>query len=558
MIINSGIKSLGSFLKDSRYHVPNYQRNYTWTKDNWEDLWLDLMNIYESDQLKSHFFGQMVLHTDDTNKKKFIIDGQQRLTTSIILLDAFRKSFKEMYERDKLDARFEVEDLTNMFIGRMSDKRYEPRLILNEKIQAFFIEHIQKENEIVLKSEEISRLKQSEKLIYEASLYFMKKINSFNHQYKNLNIQYHELSNLLTTLLNKFNFLMIETGKMEEAFIIFETLNARGKELTVSDLLKNHVFRTAKEQIEDIKISWDWMIVNLDGINPSKFIRHYWNTLYCYIREKDLYLKMRKKYDTQRKVNKLMYDLVRLSELYRSLVYPDRHTYFKNTYLIETNREVNQLRNKSYYPIIMALVLQGTSEDEIHLVYKIIEKVIVRNCTISGKVNSYLEKSFADIAQHIMNQSLKNTDEVIMVLRSLMIADEEFFQNFKIFEIKNPQIIRYLLKKIHNHSSDEIRILDDNKEVHIEHILPKTPRNKKLNLLARNDHERLINRFGNLTLLGQEFNLKAQNKAFNEKKMIYEQSEIPLTKDLLKYETWSTKEINQRQEELAQLALKIW
>lgn len=557
-IINSGTKSISSFLKDDCYHIPKYQRNYAWTENQWEDLWMDLMQLYKEEKGTTHFFGQIVLHHDEVNRKKYIIDGQQRISTAVIFLDSFRKMSQQIYEQGKLDAKYEVEDLTTMYIGRTSDKRFEPRLFLNDEDHVFFTEYIQKEEKLSLNNQMINSLKKSEISIYQASVYFEQKLTDFLNQFTNLNIQYHEMKRILHLFLEGFLFMVIETQEMNEAFIIFETLNARGKDLAISDLLKNHVFRTANNQIADVKISWDWMIANLDGINPTKFIRHYWNAQYHFVREKDLYLNIRRTINSPDKVNELMFNLIRLSELYTSLNYPHKLCYFEEARLIEQNKEINQLGAKSYYPIIMALVIKGVSEVEISRVHEVIECLIVRNFTIAGKTANRSEKSFAGVAQNIAQGNLKTTDEIIQVLNSLIIGDEEFYNNFKLFEVKRSNTIRYLLRKIHNHTSDEMRIISDNQEVHIEHILPKSIGEADAWNLSKNEHHELLYRFGNVTMLGREYNCKAKNKAFKQKKELYQRSEIPMTKKLVNYNAWTHEEIETRQEELAKVALEVW
>lgn len=144
------------------------------------------------------------------------------------------------------------------------------------------------------------------------------------------------------------------------------------------------------------------------------------------------------------------------------------------------------------------------------------------------------------------------------MLNSLIISDEEFYNNFKIFTVKRTNTIRYLLRKIHNHSSDEMRIVSNNQEIHIEHILPKTLGSADEWAIDKNDQEELLNRFGNLTLLGKEYNCKARNISFKDKKALYMLSEIPMTNELLNYNAWTREEIETRQEKLAEIALEVW
>lgn len=557
-MISSGTKTLGSFLKDDIYYVPEYQRSYAWEHPQHEDLWIDLLELYTQPDNTTHFFGQIVIFNEDAAQRKFIIDGQQRISTSVILLDAFRAVFEEFIEHGIADARYEVEDITSLYIGRTSEKRFEPRLYLNDTDRIFFAERIQKAAKESLAKTSFAKQKKSQLYIHEASMYFRNLLGVFKARFNDIQTQYKELKTLLSHFVNGFIFMTIETKDMNQAFIIFETLNARGKDLSIADLLKNHVYRTAGEQLADAKVSWQAMMETLNGIDATKFIRHYWNAQHKFIREKDLYMAIRREVNSPTKVVDLMRDLVRLSELYASLNHPHLVTYFKNPKLIEQNKEVNNLGAKSYYPIVMALVIKEFSESDILAIHSTIESFIVRNFTVSGKTANRSEKNFSGIAQQIAQEELADASAVIASIQELIISDEEFRVNFERFEVKKGNIIRYLLRKIHNHQNEETRILEDNNAVHVEHIMPKKIRSADDWKVDADQHELYVNRLGNLTLLGQEYNLSAVNKDFESKKEIYQLSEIPMTEDLVAYREWGAEAIEERQKRFADAALEIW
>src|SRR5690625_2594507 len=197
-----------------------------------------------------------------------------------------------------------------------------------------------------------------------------------------------------------------------------------------------------------------------------------------------------------------MLDLVSLSELYLSLNRPYQMTYLNDDKLIEQNKEVSNLKATAYYPITMALAIKDFSESEISDIHTAIECLIVRNFTVSGKSANRSEKNFAGIAQKIAQNELTTASAIIESINVLIISDEEFYENFKIFEVKRSGVIRYLLRKIHNHTNVETRIISDNDTVHIEHIMPKKIGNADEWDIDPEQHEKYLNRFGNLTLLG--------------------------------------------------------
>ena len=139
----------------------------------------------------------------------------------------------------------------------------------------------------------------------------------------------------------------------------------------------------------------------------------------------------------------------------------------------------------------------------------------------------------------------------------LFRSDDEFINNFKVFNSKKTAVIRYLLRKINNFDINETKIIDDPNRVHVEHILPKKINDEWINF-NDDEHETYLWRLGNLTLLGQENNNRAKNKGFDKKKEIYKKSEIKMTRDLVSIDDWTTFTIVKRQEDFAEIALKIW
>lgn len=141
-IINSNFRSLGSYIMENVYKIPDYQREYSWEETELEDLWMDLGQIING-ETESHFFGQIVIHIDKKVDEKLIIDGQQRTSTTVILLAAMRDLFIKIHDCGWEDARFDAEDITTKFIGRYTQTRDERKLILGENDKDYFSNRIQ-------------------------------------------------------------------------------------------------------------------------------------------------------------------------------------------------------------------------------------------------------------------------------------------------------------------------------------------------------------------------------------------------------------------------------
>lgn len=563
-MLNSNLIKLGSFLGNEKLFIPEYQRGYSWEETQLDDFWIDLIEIYQEKTRDEHFLGQVVIHKNKEDGKRYIIDGQQRISTTIILLDILRTKFKEIADStNNNDANDDAEDINTKYIGRVSESKKEQYLSMGGVDKEFFINYIQARGPIDYSDRkfEKKRLRPSNYNIFYASKFFEDKVSKFITK-KSPN-EYIELNKLYQCLINQFILMTVETDDINEAYIIFESLNARGKSLETADLLKNHILRVAQSDLSSATETWNTIIDNLDNIDPTKFIRYYWNSTNRFAREKDLFKALRKDIKTQSDVNTLLANLRFLSKVCAAILHPEDNKDFDLTELNERLIEMQKLDASSYIPVIFALRLQNYSEEDINEVLKAIETLVVRNFVVSGLVANKYELEFAQIAKSISDKSWSphnnppTKDDILKKLYSLMVSDEEFINNFKVFNSKKNAVIRYLLRKINNYDISETKIVDDSNRVHVEHILPKKINEDWINFNDE-DHETYLWRLGNLTLLGQEYNNRAKNKGFDKKKEIYKKSEIKMTRDLVSIDDWTTLTIVKRQEDFAKIALRIW
>ncbi|MDV7769733.1 DUF262 domain-containing HNH endonuclease family protein [Enterococcus faecalis] len=559
-ILNYQLVKISSFLSAEIYQIPQYQRGYSWEESQLEDFWMDLIQLFNGNRQEEHFLGQIVVHNDKEESKKYIIDGQQRISTSVIFLDVLRTKFDELVEEtSNEDARNNADDINANYIGRITETKKNQRLLMGDLDQQFFFDNIQKRGPIDYSDKIFDKkdlISSNFNIIY-ASKYFHIKLKDFLCGYDKKD-QIENLEKLYLCFIERFKVMSVETDDINEAYIIFETLNARGKELETADLLKNHVLRTSKHNMDSATKQWNKIIDNLDGNDLSRFIRYYWNSKNEFIREKDLYKALRKDADTPKKIEVLLNDLVSLSELYVALLEPDDNKFFNSLELNERISEINKLKATSFFPIVLSLQAEKYSEEDINEILKSIESLIVRNFVVAGKTANKYEVEFAKIAHQISEEILKGKEVISEKINGLMISDDLFVNNFQIFSSKTNNVIRYLLRKINNYNTQEVRIIDDAKTVHVEHILPKKIKEGQWCDFTEDEHNEYLWRLGNLTLLGQEYNIKAKNKTFNEKKEMYEKSSIDITKDLLVNDHWTIEEISNRQKQFAEIAIDIW
>lgn len=552
---NCAIETMNTFLNNA-YYIPNYQREYSWEGNELEDFWDDLNSTKENGGELDHFFGQIVVHSDDSAKRKYIIDGQQRTITSTIFMRTLQFFYTSIYKAtDSERADYKRADIASIHIGRyLSPSKDQLHLHLGELDNDYFREAIQlgsPENTTKVKKKSHERLRKA----YE---YFYKKIQEMLDELSDIDDKLDLLDEYYEAFTNRFSVLYMEATKLDEAFVIFETLNARGKELETADLLKNFIFSQSKD-IALAQKQWNTMISTLDRADPTKYIRHYWNTTQNFTREKDLYRHISKTISSPRASKELLKNLAAYAQCYHDITTPNENVGFSDTELVNSLKALKVLKASSFYPVVLAMIQdpQAFKEANIRQVVQTIETYVFRNFTICGKAANKSEVFFASIARAIYDGSLDTTDSIINQIKAEMVTDKEFFESFAIWtgSKSTKEAIRYILRKVHNHLDNSHEINIDNTEVHIEHIMPEDNTHWQVPM---DTHDAYLWRLGNLALLSGPINISISNKPFEIKKAEYAKSKIEPNKELVANTTWTSTGIEARQNQFAGYALKIW
>ncbi len=549
---NNGIMPIREYLSKTLY-IPTYQREYSWDEVELEDFWADLAaTVAENDV---HFFGQVVIHNDE-DKKLYVIDGQQRTITSVVFLRALQKIYTENNViRDTEDAKSIVSEIATL-IGRKTRKSNDLHLVLGNDDRDYFITNIQTGYPDPTKKEK----KKSQDRMRKAFLYFESKLNQSIEGLCEEDEILDKLETIYIAFKDNFRILYMEATRLNEAFIIFETLNARGKDLETADLLKNYIFSKVND-VKEAERKWSEMILNLDGIDPTKFIRHLWNSANDFSREKELYKRIVKNLNTPRRSKQFLEEMAAFALVYHDLYSPTECNYFSDNSLKESLVALKNMKASAFYPIVLALYAQQNfKESDIAEIVQTIETYVFRNFSIGGKVANSSEVFFARIAKDISDQVLISKRDIQMRIRETMIDDTLFESLFTMWKGSNSAtdkfIIRYVFRKIHDKLSPTSEVVLDNNKVHIEHIMPQE--GTLWTDVSKEEHDSNLWRLGNLALLDATLNREQQNKPFTDKKNFFAQSAIRPNEDIAIQSCWGKKEIESRQAQLAKYALEIW
>ena len=281
--------SLAKLLDDgTRIRIPEYQRNYAWEAANIDQYMSDLAEAIRSKE--DHFFGSIVL-LDEGDDNFSVIDGQQRLTTTIMLLSLVRD-----YLADMEDPNHEINGThvpMKTFVDQMlKHKNYvDYRFTANHQIAEIFLDYIMRDpgplrkeltksgkgGKFPLKEDkDRENTKALRSAYFRLSDGFREMLAEHN---PNETVLKGFIFDLIDTLRNSLKILRIAVPDEADAYVLFETLNDRGVRLTAPDLLKSYTLREAKglqqDKVDDIINKWDLAVERLGSYPFEKFLRHY-------------------------------------------------------------------------------------------------------------------------------------------------------------------------------------------------------------------------------------------------------------------------------------------
>jgi uncharacterized protein with ParB-like and HNH nuclease domain len=538
------------------YQVPIYQRDYSWDKDDWEDLWNDITEI-PSD--KTHYLGYLVLQPIKEGIESYwVIDGQQRLTTlSIIALAVtalLDKWTKENIDSDDNKIRFEK--ITERYLGNysLSKLNLDPKLKLNRNNDDYYKSWLLK----LRQPTSMSKLKPSQRLLQKAFNYFYDEIQEKFRDNKSGA----DLAEFLEKIVgNGIVFTQIIVNNDLDAFKVFETLNARGVKLSTADLLKNYLFKLTHQlgelDLDEAERRWQNVTNTIQSNDLTTFIRHYWNSKYKLERQPTLFKAIKREISSAEKAFQFLNDLEQVSIYYTAFNNPNDELWDKEE---KASIKVLNLLNVSTCYSLMLSTLNNMLRTELKILLRELS-VITFRYNLSDLNPNEAERIFSKVANEISDKKITNAKDAVLALKSIYVIDKNFEQVFSTISVntrRKKDLVKYILVKIEN----QIASKDYQPEeaiATIEHILPENPGSIWEENFSIEKQEDYKYRLGNYGLLEASINNKLDsNMPFSEKLEKYKLSSFKLSNEYCNYEKFTSKEITLRQEKMAKVAKGIW
>ncbi len=556
LLINTGTASYNDLISNGRtFSVPPYQRDYSWEKEYWEDLWLDILDLPKE---KYHYMGYLVFQEDSTKTKtSFIIDGQQRFTTlSILCLSAIRL-LKEWADSgiDKENNEIRMVKLTEKFLGNFSTSKLTitPKLVLNKNNDDFYKSYLLNHR----KPPVVGKLKPSQKRLWGAYEYFYQTLNT-----KISSKSGTELATLIDDeISNALIFTTINVSDDLDAYKVFETLNARGVKLSPSDLLKNYLFSKAFEsgssELEETERRWQSINDFLGKSDLPTFLRHYWNSRFELVRISNLYRAIKSTIQTPENVFDLLHELEQLAPMYTAFENPADPMWNKEQRSFI--RSMNLFGVSTWYSL-MLVAKQKFPEEEFTKLLHELNVITFRYNVISDLHTNEIEVVFNKLSIKIFSGEVSKASQAFEFLKSIYVPDESFAQAFstKLLSTKrNKNLVKYILVELENTISETAYQFEDASST-IEHILPENPSAEWETSFSADEQEDYIFLIGNYTLLEDTLNKKASDRLFNEKCLLYKSSNYKMTKDELNYTEWTPIILRKHQDKMSKWACTAW
>ena len=554
---------IDSLLNSRYFHVPRFQRPYSWEDENISDFWEDII----TNQSDDYFIGSMVVY----KKKKqhyALVDGQQRITTITIMLCVLRDYFDELGFKDLAEG-------IHQLIERKDRNNIAQYVLKTETSFPYFQEQIQKYGE---DAEFDGQFLKEELNLKNAHVRFQKLIGSAIESIENdttipeekkLKTKKSKLIELREAVSN-LNLIFITLDNEDDAYLIFETLNTRGKDLALTDLVKNHFSKHIKStgEVDHAKIKWEKILETIRSssieISTDTFIYHYWASRYEAIPQKKLFRKLKKEI-TKQTAKKHLNRLVKDSHLYRSL-HEVTYQWKKNEVAITKSLTAFQLFKLAQpTPAVLSLIRAYRSDiiknAKLRDTLRAIEKFhFIFTAITSSRSSGGISAMYSSFARKLFNAKDSGTaaDEIKVLvgkLRSKIPSLDEFTVAFKEVNFTNSntkqkKLVQYILRSFSEHH--KYKYPSDYDELTVEH----------LHAQADGDEEwtvEVIGSLGNMILLDEEMNGKLSTKDFPKKKKLLKDKGYTVPKFIAEQAAWTPESVNTHAEQMAKLAYeKIW
>lgn len=533
------------------FEIPVYQRNYDWDTENCEKMFDDVLEGIHSH--RKHYFGNIVYYIADLDllsayARLILIDGQQRITSTMLLLAAIRDEEKDAEKKSMLTSTY----LTN----EKAEEEFRVKLKQVESDRDVYEAIVTSRFETINKASTIYR-----------------NYNKFRTLLRNAKAEYGYTSADFLTGIKCLDIVAIDLESEKEGTespqVIFESINATGKPLSTADLLRNFLLLEVgvDRQKEFYEKYWLTIEKNVGNDNISDFIRRYITLKTTEDIKKDTeYKEFKKSYKAHFDNAEIaIAELAHFSKYYRWVKRPEviGKEHPKLSYTLQ---DLDDLRMLPATPAIMWLLEKADSgnisfkevNDTLNVIASWSFRARITNIISTGEIGGILTTRILDLLKS-KQDSTEFADYIHFELsnyriRDIYPSDKAFKEAFARYDFYK-KYRRYVQQKLSSVvSNDQTEIVLES----IEHIMPQTLRADKWPGITPSEHVEWVNTIGNLTPLNMPDNITNSNHSFAEKIDNIRNSDWQITREIPTDKGWGIEQIKERGRSLAEKATVAW
>ncbi len=540
-----------SFIGNSErvFLIPPFQRNYTWSKEQCEELFDDIISSIKKQ--KSHYIGNIVYFVGKDSSASFLqyilVDGQQRITSILLLLSAIRNHLPENdFDKMAIDKKY----LTNEF----GTEKFKVKLKQTESDEVIF-------DKILLGSPLTEEEHNSN--LFKNFEYFNNRLNDLADDGVDIKQFYNAVGDLDIVDLD----LKIEND-LEAVQKIFEKINSTGKPLSPADLIRNYLLiATTIERQQQLYENYWVKLESLynDKNNISDFAKHYLITKRGdWVEENKMYTTFRSYFsNTGEEKEQILSEMLRLSKYYNWF----KNANTDNSSLNVIIKELNILKSDDMYSLLLILFdkLYNINNDELMKVMDLLVDFMIRYRIVGlSNGSADLRSTLFNILTKITSGEIEPNFDNIKYELSNSPSPNGRFPNDEEFKIalQSKVNISYAKALLYKMEYKETRnIFVDISKITIEHVLPQSLSKEWIEYLNGEEeavkiHNTYLNCIGNLAMLSGSYNSSNSNKPWSFKKDILSKAQFILTQKISSNDEWREEEIKNRNIELSDLAVK--
>ena len=599
------------FQQPIRYVVPPYQRRYVWTEDDqWDPLWEDVSSLAErhleatqhsivqSNGRSNHFLGAVVVQqepqpTGDIDVR-LVIDGQQRLTTLQLLLDAAQEEYEHanqlLPDADQEEGEHAKIDLSRR-LNRLVENDPEFVEAEREHLKVWPTRADQDAFRLAMRND-LTVPEKDDSPIVEAHSFFRNKVHAWIHN-DDEEVDEERMKALYEILRKHLLLVVIDLDHDVDPQVIFETLNARGTPLLQSDLIKNYIIFEAQSSghdADDVADRWlsrysnDWWTTEVQQgrirrQRVEQFL-NYWLTMRTAdeVLAGDVFQTFRAHASQDgASISEVVRDMNAASDSYVQIVAPS-----DESLIAESLRRFEILDVGVVSPVLMWLMANVASEDHTTMerAVRALESYLVRRA-VCGRTSMGLNRVMQETLRRLSERGTSAADEVVVQHLAGQTVERRSWPSDDILRtalVERPlygalarrklaMVLRALAADIATPKNESL----DYSSLTVEHVMPQKWRSEEwpapqhgighTTETPETARDRLIHTIGNLTLVTGPLNAALSNNPWPEKRAeIEEHSNLPINRDLVKEagDVWDEQAIIDRGQRLAEIAIHVW